>query len=40
MVLGPVEGLHLLEAVEGAEGLIVTKGQEQVWTRGFRALTA
>lgn len=40
MVLGPAEGLHLLEAVEGVEGLIVTKGQEQVQTRGFRALTA
>jgi FAD:protein FMN transferase len=40
MVLGRSGGLRLLGQVPGAEGLIVTKGGEQVQTPGFRALMA
>jgi thiamine biosynthesis lipoprotein len=34
-VMGPEKGLALLEQLEGVEGLIVTKGQEQLTTKGF-----
>jgi thiamine biosynthesis lipoprotein len=39
-VLGPAEGLALLEGTDGAEGLIVSKQQEEVRTRGFGRHTA
>ena len=34
-VLGPVDGLALLERLDGVEGLIVTKDQRQLQTSGF-----
>jgi thiamine biosynthesis lipoprotein len=34
-VLGPVEGLALLERLDGVEGLIVTKDQRRLDTSGF-----
>jgi thiamine biosynthesis lipoprotein len=34
-VMGPEKGLALLEKLEGVEGLIVTKSQETLTTRGF-----
>ena len=37
MVLGPVHGIELLERVDGAEGLIVTKGLDLVRSSGFDA---
>jgi thiamine biosynthesis lipoprotein len=38
-VLGPVEGLALLERLEGVEGLVVTKDQRQLRTSGFARYT-
>jgi len=35
LVLGPEEGLALLNGLDGVEGLIVTKDQRQFATRGF-----
>lgn len=35
LVLGPGDGLALLERLDGVEGLIVTKAQERLTTRGF-----
>ena len=37
MVLGPVHGIELLERVDGAEGLIVTKDLDLVRSAGFGA---
>jgi FAD:protein FMN transferase len=39
-VLGPREGLALLDGLDGVEGLIVTKAQEQLRTRGFARYSA
>ncbi len=39
MVMGPGDGLRLLEEMEGVEGLIVTKGRDVLRTRGFRRYT-
>ncbi len=36
LVLGPDEGLALLESLDGVEGLIVTKDGRQLQTKGFR----
>lgn len=36
LVLGPREGLALLERSEGVEGMIVTKDQEAILSAGFR----
>jgi thiamine biosynthesis lipoprotein len=38
-VMGPVDGLELLEGLDGVEGLIVTKDQRQLRTSGFRRYT-
>jgi thiamine biosynthesis lipoprotein len=37
MVLGPVHGIELLERVDGAEGLIATKGLDLMRSSGFGA---
>jgi len=37
-VLGPEEGIALLERLDGVVGLIVTKDGRQLQTRGFRRL--
>ncbi|MYK69464.1 MAG: FAD:protein FMN transferase, partial [Gammaproteobacteria bacterium] len=37
MVLGPVHGIELLERLDGAEGLIVTKDLDLVRSAGFGA---
>ena len=39
-VLGPVEGIALLDRLDGAEGMLVTKTGEQVASKGFRATVA
>jgi thiamine biosynthesis lipoprotein len=39
-VLGPVEGIALLDRTEGVEGMLVTKAGEQVASRGFGATIA
>jgi thiamine biosynthesis lipoprotein len=39
-VLGPVEGIALLDRLDGAEGMLVTKSGEQVASKGFRATVA
>jgi FAD:protein FMN transferase len=38
-VMGPEKGLVMLERLEGVEGLIVTKDQQQLATSGFGAYT-
>ena len=40
LVLGPEEGVALLDALDGVEGMVVTKGGEARTTRGFRAAGA
>ena len=35
-VLGPVEGIALLDRLDGVEGMLVTKTGEQVMSKGFR----
>ena len=39
-VLGPDEGLALLERLDGVEGMIVTKDQRQLRTSGFARFLA
>ncbi len=39
-VLGPVEGIALLDRLDGVEGMLVTKTGEQVASRGFGATLA
>jgi thiamine biosynthesis lipoprotein len=39
-VLGPVEGIALLDRLDGVEGMLVTKTGEQVTSKGFRATIA
>ena len=39
MVLGPDEGLRLLEGLDRIEGLLVTKSGEAVRTSGFMGAT-
>jgi thiamine biosynthesis lipoprotein len=39
-VLGPVEGIALLDRLEDAEGMLVTRSGEQVASKGFRATVA
>ncbi|MSR36007.1 MAG: FAD:protein FMN transferase [Gemmatimonadetes bacterium] len=36
-VLGPIEGIALLDRIDGVEGMLVTKTGEQVASKGFRA---
>ena len=40
LVLGPQDGLHLLNQLEGVEGMIVTKEQDVLRSRGLSHYTA
>jgi len=38
MVMGPDAGVHLLDGLEGVEGVVVTKAGEVVRTKAFVSL--